>query len=392
MSTAKTDSFSYLDHSLSFKVKKVLRYVALDGVSKTVAKVKAQYHMVRTEGFEGARWMNPACKSPDAKGRFVGVIGSGKFAHSMVSFYAAKVDSRFLRAAYDLNRARARSLVSDYGAVYAAGTPEELINDPKIKLVYIASNHAMHAEYAIQCLDAGKSVHIEKPQVVTDDQLERLIAAQARNPNCMVFLGFNRPRSPHFKTIQDVFAKQPGTLMVNWFIAGHEMPADNWYFSPAEGGRVLGNLCHWTDLTLSMVGVDKAFPCEIVPACPPNTMSDFCVGIKFNDASLAGITFSAKGHTFEGVHEKLNAHKGDAIVSLIDFKDTTIEVVEKKKTFSTRHRNHGHSENIVNSYIAVRDNDRSRAIDIKYNKATALIFLAVKRAIEEGRNVQVTLD
>ena len=42
MSTAKTDNFSYLDHSLAFKVKKVLRYVALDGIPKTVAKVKAQ--------------------------------------------------------------------------------------------------------------------------------------------------------------------------------------------------------------------------------------------------------------------------------------------------------------------------------------------------------------
>jgi hypothetical protein len=129
-----------------------------------------------------------------------------------------------------------------------------------------------------------------------------------------------------------------------------------------------------------------------VPACEPASKSDFCVGIKFKDRSLAGITFSAKGHTFEGVHEKLNAHRGDALVSVTDFLKSTIEVVEKKRKFSTLYRDHGHSQNIRNAYLAVRDNDRTRAVSARYNEATARLFLGVKRAVDEGSPVIVALD
>ena len=208
----------------------------------------------------------------------------------------------------------------------------------------------------------------------------------------LVFLGFNRPHSPHFQRIRASLLKQSGPTMINWFIAGHRIPDGNWYFNPGEGGRVLGNLCHWTDLTLCLVGVDHAFPCEIVPACEPASKSDFCVGIKFNDGSLAGITFSAKGYTFEGIHERLNAHRGDALVSVTDFNQSTIEIMERKLKFTTLHRDHGHSQNIKNSYLAVRDNDRARAVDARYNKATARIFLGVKKAIDSGTTIKVTLD
>lgn len=387
-----SDDFSYLNRSLTFKVRKILRYSALDGVSKTLGKVRAQYHMARTETFDTELWVNPTCRSPESDRRFVGLIGCGKFGYSMLSFYLHRHERRFLRGAYDISRSRSLSLCRDYQGAYAASSPQQIIRDPKIRLVYIASNHATHAEYAIQCLEAGKCVHIEKPQVVNEEQLDRLLSAQARNPGAMVFLGFNRPRSPHFTRIMKILDAQSGPVTINWFIAGHEIPKDNWYFSPSEGGRILGNLCHWTDLSLAMVGVRNAFPIEVVPACDPLSKSEFNVGMKFADGSLAAITFSAKGHTFEGVHEILNAHRGDAIVSLTDFKVSAADIAEKKYRYTTLHRNHGHRENILNSYLAVKRDDHTRAISPDHNKATARLFLGVREAIEEGHSTIVNLN
>ena len=42
-----------------------------------------------------------------------------------------------------------------------------ILSDPQVKMVFIASNPASHAEYAIACIEAGKNVHIEKPHVTT---------------------------------------------------------------------------------------------------------------------------------------------------------------------------------------------------------------------------------
>ncbi len=382
---------SYLDRPWLFKLRKVVRYVELYGPGTTLVKVRAQVHAARTEGFDAAVWRNPACRTPDRPSRNVAIIGCGGFAYSAIAYHLRRTDRRFLRAALDTDAARARSLCVDYGGAYAATDPEELVRDEHIRLVYIASNHASHAEYAIRFLDAGKHVHIEKPQVISEDQLGRLVAAQERNPQPMVFLGFNRPRSRHFRRVRAALTGQRGSLSINWFIAGHEIPDGHWYFSEAEGGRILGNVCHWTDLTLELVGLERAFPCRVVPVSPPTARSDFCFGITFADGSEAGLTFSAKGHTFEGVREVLHAHRGDAIVSLRDFKETRIDIAERRRRYVSLFRDHGHRANILNSWFAAGSGDRSRAASIERNIATARLFLGVKAAIDSGVAQDVAL-
>ncbi|MVB00172.1 hypothetical protein GN330_23270 [Nitratireductor sp. CAU 1489] len=383
---------SDLDQSIIFKIKKVLRYNRLYGPRRTLIKVRGQYHMASKTGFDGAEWINPACRDPDHPDRWVGIIGCGNFSFSNIAYYLGKESSRFLRATHDIARPQARSLCAFFGGAYAAGDPRKIIEDEAIRLVYIASNHASHAEYAIACLDAGKHVHIEKPHVISDEQLKRLSEAQRRNPQCMIFLGFNRPRSKLFERARDALEKEDGPLMVNWFLAGHSIPDDHWYFSEEEGGRILGNLCHWTDLTLELVGHEKAFPCTITAIAAPQAKSDFAISFLFDDGSVAGITFSAKGHTFEGVRETLNAHRGDVLLTLSDFKTLRLDRVEKKSTTSSFFRDHGHRANVINSYIAVRDGDNSKATSLQYSRATAKLFLGVKEAVDLRTPVVVNAD
>jgi len=377
----------YLHESISFKVKKVARYARLYGSSRTLAKIRGQVHMSESEAIQGAIWRNPACRKPDHPARGVAIVGSGNFAYTVIAYYLKGHAKHFLRAALDVNLARACSLCRDYGGCYATTQLEDILQDKQIKLVYIASNHASHAEYAIACLDAGKDVHIEKPQAVSWEQLDRLISAQKRNSGRLVFLGYNRPRSRHFAKVLQTLHMESGPIMINWFIAGHEIPPDHWYFAEAEGGRVLGNLCHWTDLTLAMVGRENALPAAVVPVSAPGSPSDFCVGIQFADGSVAGITFSAKGHTFEGVREVLNVQKGNALISMTDFHRTRIDVMAKRHSFRTLFRDHGHKANILNSYQASRDRSPDRAVSAAYNRATAQLMLAVRSAIETGQRV-----
>lgn len=383
---------SYFDRSLGFQIKKVLRYISLYGFSRTFIKVRGQLHMRRKIDCESKYWKNPGCRGEEHPDRFVAIVGCGNFAYSAIAYYLAKRSRRFLRAAMDLSTERARSLCKDFGGAYATGDMQDVLDDPAIKLVYIASNHASHAEYAIQCIEVGKHVHIEKPHVVTQEQLDRLLEAQANNPGVDIYLGFNRPRSEHFRRIRSALDGQPGPTMINWFIAGHQIPDDHWYFKEEEGGRVLGNLCHWTDLTLQMVGVKNAFPCEVIPVLHKGSKSDFCVGLKFADLSVAGITFSAKGHTFEGVREVLQAHRGDALVKLRDFEESVIEIVEKRKRFKTFYREHGHGANIVASLDGVSQHQSSAAVDPLYLQATSKLFLGIRKAFDELKPIVIELE
>lgn len=384
-------SGDYTEAGFLFKARKAARYVCLYGLPRTLFKIKGQYHMKSTEVFDGARWDNTACRTPNAQERNVAIIGCGNFAFSNIAYYVKELNSKNLRATYDSDKARAMSLCKTYGGAYAVADWMEILNDPQVKLVFIASNHASHAEYAIACIEAGKHVHIEKPHVVTQDQLDRLVSAMKQYPQSKVFLGFNRPRSPLFKKLQEYLAKEPGPLMINWFIAGHEIPEGHWYFNEQEGGRVLGNLCHWTDLILHLVTMEKAFPCMIVPATPSGSKSDFVVSAMFADRSCASITFSAKGHTFEGVREVLNLHKGNLLANLTDFQALTIDVIEKNTKVRLRYRDHGHGANVAHSLGAVTE-ALVPGEELAYVAATAKFFLAIRQAIDSGKTVVVSWE
>lgn len=378
-------SGDYTQSDFLFKFRKAVRYIGLYGVSRTLVKIKAQYHMKAAAGFDGPRWRNPGCKDPDATTRNVAIIGCGNYSFSTIAHYLAKRDRGFLRTTYDIQRSRALSLCKAYGGSFAVADWREIVDDPQVKIVFIASNHASHAEYAVACIEAGKHVHIEKPHAVTQEQLDRLLDAMKQYPQAKIYLGFNRPRSRLFRELQGVLTRESGPLMINWFIVGHDIPDNHWYYDEKEGGRVLGNLCHWTDLTLHLMTLEKAFPCTIIPATPADTKSDSVVSIIFADQSCASITFSAKGHTFEGVREVLNVHKGNVLANLSDFQNLTYEVVEKKTKQRLRHREHGHETNIVHSMTGSIGNEGGEAVS--YVEATARFFLAIRQAIDSGEKV-----
>ena len=375
----------YSQKSFLFKLKKVVRYVRLFGISRTLMKIKGQYHNRSAETFDGEKWINKACKTPRVGERKIAIIGCGNFAFSNIAYYLGKECPHFLRATYDIHKGRGLSLCKTFGGAYATSDWQEIVADPHVNLVYIASNHASHAEYAIAFIDAGKNVHIEKPHVVSHAQLGRLVAVMGRNPQSKVFLGFNRPKSSLFLNLQLFLAKEAGPLMINWFIVGHELPGDHWYFDEQEGGRILGNLCHWTDMTLRLVSIEKAFPCTIIPATPPSSKSDFVVSVVFADHSCASLTFSAKGGSFEGVRETLNVHKGNVLASLVDFGRLTIDIGERKQSITNYFRDHGHQQNIIDALHRV-DTDTPGESAL-YLAATARFFLAIRDAIESGEKI-----
>jgi predicted dehydrogenase len=317
--------------------------------------------------------------------KHVGLLGCGNYAYSNIAYYLKKNYGSVIRGVMDINEHRAASLCQDYCANYYTTVPEDIIEDDAIDLVYIASNHATHAEYAIEALKRGKNVHIEKPHVVSLDQLQRLVKAAEESSGKIMSVGYNRPWSDIGVTIKNYLAKEHGAAMLNWFVAGHELDPDHWYFKEEEGGRILGNLCHWTDFTFNMIDAEHRYPITIIPARSQKSDCDIAVSYIFGDGSIAAITFSAKGHTFEGVREKLAAHRGNVLVSMDDFQKLVIEVVDKKIKKHPIFRDHGHEKSICGSYQAHKDQVDGQ--NLKYVYETAELFLKTRDALEKNQTV-----
>lgn len=371
---------------------KFFRYIKLTGFSRTLSKVNGLYHLDKTDEFSGDFWENSnKYKSLyNDKNSNTAIIGCGYYAHAIIAYYLSKTNKYFLRATLDIEKSRSRSLCHFYKGDYATTSLQKILDDPQIKIVYVCSNHSSHADYAIKCIEAGKDVHIEKPHVTTIDQLNRLSEAIKSHPSVKVYLGFNRPKSNLFNILMSELDNYSGTMMINWFLVGHHLKGKHWYYDEKEGGRVLGNLCHWTDATLNLIGVEKAFPCVITPTFMGNKSSDFVTTIVFNTGSTVVMSFSAKGWISRGVIEELNIQKGDCVASISSFDTLKIDSKDVRKTLNNKYRDQGHQHNIINSYNNSLS-DSGKGESFKYIYSTARLFLAVKEAIISGNKVRLDI-
>jgi len=373
----------YTSQSIVFKIKKVIRYIKIYGISRTLIKVRGQYHMKRK--FVTLPKSDTKLKNKQQ----VGIIGCGNYSFSNIAYYLSKTYGRVIAGCMDIDINKAASLANYYKVPFFSNSVVDLLKLENLNTVYIASNHASHAEYAVKCLEKGIDVYIEKPHVVSQDQLYRLVNVMRKTKN-RVYLGFNRPGSKFGKLIQYYLKNESGPGMYNWFITGHQIDPDHWYFKPDEGGRVLGNLCHWTDFLLQLVPSEKAYPIEIVPVSYEKRDSDIAVTYKFNEGTISVITFSAKGHTFEGVGERFNAHKGDCLISMNNFQILNIDVLDKKKTYRSFYRDQGHKHNIIKPLKEKENNiepDNLKNLSHIWN--TGLLFLKTREALESNKIIKI---
>jgi predicted dehydrogenase len=367
----------YATEPLRFRIKKALRYCRLYGFSRTYVKIQGYRHQKR-------RFVALPPKSTAVdRSQVVGLIGCGNYSFSNIAYYLTKTYGRVIGGCMDIDLHRAASMSEYYGVPLYTSDVEELLDNEAIRFVYIASNHASHAEYAIQALRKGKDVYIEKPHVVNEDQLHRLVETMEHSEG-KVFLGFNRPVSRFGRLIQSHLQHEDGPGMYNWFVAGHAIEPSHWYYSPGEGGRVLGNLCHWTDFTYAMAGANP-FPILVKPTRAVESDTDIVVSLTFADGSIGVISFSVKGHTFEGIKERFCAHKGNCLITMEDFQRMAVEVGDHKRVYRNFHRDHGHRDNILGAFENSCQRlpyDRPRRL--AHIADTAFLFLKVRESLERN--------
>ena len=113
----------------------------------------------------------------------VAILGAGRIAHSMArTLVAMAADPRYadLVAPYAVaarDGGRAAAFAAEYGFPVSYGSYDELLADPDVDLVYIATPHSLHAEQGIACLKAGKNILVEKSFTANAAQARALLDA-----------------------------------------------------------------------------------------------------------------------------------------------------------------------------------------------------------------------
>ena len=373
----------YTQSPISTKIKKALRYTRLYGPRRTLSIIRGQFNMKRTYT------TLPPVSAQRSDAKHVGVIGCGIFGFGVVGYFVTKNHGNVIRACLDINANRAASFYKRYGLDYYTTSPDEFFADPAIDVIYIASPHSSHTPYAIRAMERGMAVHIEKPPVVTESQLRELCSAIVRT-NGKVRLGYNRVLAPLAQQVKQHLSAQTGTAMMNWSVAGAPLPPDHWYYTPQEGGRVVGNLCHYIDFIFQMMPAEKRYPIVIQPTKYDKPDENVAVTLTFGDGSLGVITFSCKGEPFEGDKERFSAHRDDCLIAFDDFHRLQIEVGASKRVITPFIRDHGHDANMRGTYAMVRPKGQTKpGSDVGYIWETGMLMLKTKEALDKGEVTRV---
>lgn len=171
-----------------------------------------------------------------------GILGTGGIAAAMTS--DLKLHGHEVVAVGSRTSASAARFAAAHGIPRSHGSYEELVGDPQVDVVYVATPHPQHAPNALLALEAGKHVLVEKP--FTMDRAEAEAIADAARTRGLVALEAMWTRwLPHMERMHEVIAD--GTIgEVRSVIAHHSQKADadpaGRMLNPALGGGALLDL------------------------------------------------------------------------------------------------------------------------------------------------------
>ena len=227
----------------------------------------------------------------------VGMIGAGSYAQKFLlpNLRANRVDFQSIATASGIS---ARGIGEQYGFARFVSGAAEVIDDPQVNLVVIATRHDSHAELARRALESGRHVFVEKPLALNDEELDELLRA-ARDARGQLMCGFNRRFSPLARKAREFFDRRSTPLSIAYRVNAEHIPREHWIQDPREGGgRIVGEVCHFVDLMQYLTGalVTRVYA-EAVTSRDAQVIEEDSVFItlRFSDGSNGSIAYLSEG-------------------------------------------------------------------------------------------------
>jgi predicted dehydrogenase/threonine dehydrogenase-like Zn-dependent dehydrogenase len=252
----------------------------------------------------------------------VGLVGAGAFATG--TLLPAFRDAGFSRlvAVTSAGGLTATRAAQRHGFEKAVAGAEAVLADPGVSVVAIATPHDTHASLTVQALTAGRHVWCEKPAALTEEELDAVRAAW-RESGRVLAIGFNRRWSPAVAAARRALAGFAAAKLVVYRIAAGPVPADHWYHDPRQGGRLLGEVCHFIDTAQALIGAPVEDVTGLSGGGPGGPADDAAIALRFTDGSLASIGYGS-AVPLAG-KEWIEVHAGAHRIVIDDFRSATVD-------------------------------------------------------------------
>jgi len=329
----------------------------------------------------------------------LGVLGAGTYANATLLPALKGLPALELRAIASARGVSARSAADRFGFAYCSTDVHDILADPDINTVAILTRHHLHAEQVVAALQAGKNVFVEKPLCLSPDELRQIVsvhdslpadreAVQQRPPALLV--GYNRRFAPFVQELEEVLrsvVKEP--LLLTCRVDAGYIPASHWTQDPGEGGRLLGEGCHFVDLLIYLAG---STPVRSTSRALPDhgrySRDNLIVSLEFENGSLGTLVYAANGSRGFG-KEYLEVFGGGLSARLDDYRTLEIRGGSRRLKRTARlRRDKGHRPE-WQAFVAHLKGEGPPPISFADIVCSTRAVLAAQSSLETGSPVEM---
>ncbi|HZQ10999.1 MAG TPA: bi-domain-containing oxidoreductase [Anaerolineae bacterium] len=288
----------------------------------------------------------------------LGIIGVGQYAHGTLLPELKKIVGAQIRAVCSATGRSAQAEARAHGAAYATSDYRQILDDAAIDAVVIATRHNLHARIAVEAIQRGKHVLVEKPPALNEDELHEIVQAIRERSDVKFTVGYNRRFSPHARAIKHALEKLPKPYVMEYRVNAGAIEASSWVHDPVEGGgRIVGEACHFVDLLGFFAG---ALPTRVYAqnvggdTDAARLQDNVSLQISFADGSTGSILYTSLGARSQP-KERVEIFAGGVSLVLDNFKQTLIYGANVKKA-SSANQDKGQAQMLCAFLDAVRNN------------------------------------
>ena len=318
----------------------------------------------------------------------VSVIGAGNFARAVMIPALRKTRGVTLHSIATASGVASESARQLFGFSRAV-QPAELLQEKDADAVFVLSRHDSHAQYVVAALAHHKPVMVEKPLAISREQLEEIRCAyqagKEKNSAPFLMVGYNRRFAPFTAKVRQFFAGRQEPMVAHIRVNAGYIPRDHWVQKTGEGGRIVGEFCHFVDWARFIVG------CGIVSvaanALPDGTRynrDNVVATLAFQDGSIANLSYLANGDR-SVAKEEFEVFCEGKVARISDF--STLELASNGKSKRTKaRRDKGHEREITATLEAIRSGGSSPIPFEELMEVSEATF-AMEEAIGSGTTI-----
>ncbi|GAA2663313.1 bi-domain-containing oxidoreductase [Streptomyces lunalinharesii] len=311
-------------------------------------------------------------------------VGAGNYATSMLLPHLAGRDGVELSTVVTTTALSAANAQRKFGFAGATTDLDAVLGDPAVDAVFVVTRHSSHAELTRQALLAGKTVFVEKPLALTEDELAGVLAAVEESGNDRLQVGFNRRFAPLLTEARKRFGPRTGPASLRYLVNAGRLQHGSWYLQQGtEGSRFEGEGGHFIDTASWLLGAD---PVSVYAVAPAGNNEDLQVVLGYPDGSTATLSYVTTGAP-GFPKETLDLVADGKVLRLDDFVRASVHGPEKwVSSRLPRARDKGQSAELAAFVKAVRTGG-PMPVPLASLVATTAATLAVRSGLVGGAPV-----